>query len=168
MSKVNSFKCDICGEIYHVTEGVTNEFITIHKHCVSADEGEATSYKHICPTCEGTLRTFLDDPTLFDEQEEALHTAKTFNSKLKSMIRNLYVDVLRIIPCFHELDSVSDFEAIIDRIKEEHEDKKQLIRDLREDASEQSERINNQLWAIRILAGLLGACIGAALAQILM
>lgn len=165
MSKVNSFKCDICGEVYHVTEGVPNEYIIMHKHRVSADEGEVTSYEHICPTCEGNIRMLLDDPTLIDEQEETIDSTREFANKLRVSIRSLHRTIHGIFAVLPEDDI--EYEAAVKCAEEIFNDRKKQLNELSDVRDGLSNRINTQLWAIRILALLLGLCMGSALAQII-
>lgn len=137
--EIKSFKCDICGEVYHVAEEEQQEFLTIHKYCVCPDEGEVTSYKHICPGCTNYITAYINDPTI----KETQYKVRRAVSKLEDCLARL----LRSVSEFHPFWYGSGVEnpEYYDEITDD------IVRNIDELKESFEKRTRKQLWAIRVL-----------------
>lgn len=151
--EVKTFKCDICGEVYHVEEEVVDK-ITVYRDVVVNGELESIRYKHICPDCGKIINRFVNKPEIAEEArktrravhklEDCLHT---INNKL-FFLKSFWFGAGIEQPEYYD-DFTDDIVRKIDELKE------------------YKERSHKQMITIRVLVCLLGMCIGSALAQLI-
>ena len=89
MAEVKTYKCDICGEVYHVKEDDRNFIKIIHSKQAEEDEVEVTHYDHVCPYCGGEVVRFLDDPAIINNLMIEKGDAENFIRILEDIIKTL-------------------------------------------------------------------------------
>ena len=90
MAEVKTYKCDICGEVYHVGEDI-KAFMNI-EYARGTDENVyiEAKFNHICPECRNTICKCINKPKIIDE----LHEKTEDLAKIKHTLRN-YIDRLK-------------------------------------------------------------------------
>jgi rubredoxin len=86
MAEVKTYKCDICGNVYHVDDG-DEKLMTINYKVDSENEGK---FEHICDECMGMIHACLRDPDILDDNKKELDKVREEKGKLKSCIKELY------------------------------------------------------------------------------
>ncbi len=143
--EVKTFKCDICGEVYHVAEE-HNESVTMNVY--------GGTYNHLCPKCQGYIKAYITKPEIAEEARKARRAVSRLENCLSRIghqffpIRSFWYGEGIDIPEYY--DSYTD--TVMDEIDE--------LKDYK-------ERSRKQMIVIRVLGCLLGMCIGAALAQLI-
>jgi hypothetical protein len=88
MSKVESYKCDICGEVYHV-DHENHSFVIIHTGSANIDESSTKSFEHICPECCKNVNTYIDNPNIVHETNQKLYNETRARQKLEGCISKI-------------------------------------------------------------------------------
>lgn len=91
MAEVRSYKCDICGEVYHVEEGI-KEFMNI-AYARGTDENVyiEAKFDHICPDCRNTIRKCISNPKIIDELHENIDELLEKKHKLEDCLKKIRV-----------------------------------------------------------------------------
>lgn len=152
--EVKSYKCDICGTVYHVEE-CDPSFVVIETSELSDDILKQQRYTCLCPKCQSYIKEYIGNPAIAEKQYKNRRAVQ----KLEDCLRELYNKV----SSFHTFwyGAGVDAPEYYDGVKD------QIIEYIDEKNAEHEKRINTQLWTIRVLSCLLGICIGAALAQLI-
>ena len=96
MSNVRTFKCDICGKVYHVGENDV-PYMNIIREEYDKDDPmviHKTQYNHICPDCDDVISKVIANPGIIEELEndknEALHNLSGFKDLIYKIHNKLY------------------------------------------------------------------------------
>lgn len=65
MAEVKTYKCDICGEVYHEEENYKH-FMHIEDEYRTREEGSVKHYEHICPDCRENVCKCIDKPDIIN------------------------------------------------------------------------------------------------------
>ena len=144
--EVKSYKCDICGEVYHVNPN-TNDWVIVNVH--TKDKGD--TYEHLCPKCAGFIKGYILDPS----NEDILYNETRAIRRLETCLSGILHKFNRCRSFWYGrgIEDPEYYDCITDRIIED-------INDL--------ERSRDRLkcaikWLISIscvlLAGFIVACL---------
>ena len=89
MAEVKTYKCDICGQVYHVDENVEHGVMDL----TDVTSGDVEHYKHICNKCAGVIRRVVKDPNfigkLLESQNETVRDKRKYADLLTRIIRKI-------------------------------------------------------------------------------
>lgn len=148
--EVKSYKCDICGKVYHVEEDDPS-FVVIETSELSDDILKQQRYTCLCPKCQSYIKEYMGNPEIAETQ----YKRRRALSKLEDCIRSIFnrVSPFRSYWCGAGIENPEYFD--------------ELTEDIIKAIDERAEKYQKHMWVIRILSVLLGMCVGSALAQII-
>lgn len=95
MAEVKTYKCDICGEVYHVEELHIDSINIVHK-IMTKDEADSTYYKHICPHCQGVILEIIRNPDAIEKMDQEISELhEEANKKINKLYK--YSDNLEVM-----------------------------------------------------------------------
>lgn len=151
--EVKSYKCDICGKVYHV-DPETNDWVMITTSERNDDIVDQTNYDHLCPDCMKNIKAYINKPEI---AEEARKTRRAV-SKLEDCLHRISNRVFFLKSFW--------FGAGIDAPEHYDDFTDDIVKKI-DELAEYQERSRKQMIVIRVLAGVIGFFIGCALAQLL-
>lgn len=88
MAEVKTYKCDICGKVYHDDSLSTKYERIIIEHW---DDGEKTTdiYSDICTGCMHKIYEVIKEPDIIEDLEDKLRTKSMFVEQLESIIKSM-------------------------------------------------------------------------------
>lgn len=135
MAEVKTYKCDICGEVFHA-DGEYGDRIAMISEGLSKDEENLKRYNHLCPKCMETICNVIKEPGMVDELRGKIHTQFGEMNELKSLLHQLCIAVGAVLPYGVYSPDSTDYEVSVgdamDRIKvlkcEKHDLNEQLLK----------------------------------------
>lgn len=110
MAEVKTYKCDICGEVYHV-EDELNECVTIVHEICEEDGRDIDYYKHICPHCRGVILEIIRNPDAIEKMDARMDelsadasSKRTYSYRLENLIKELRDDICGWVCWYGEYD----------------------------------------------------------------
>lgn len=88
MSEVKTYKCDVCGKVYHVDENY-GTCMTIFDESIDEDSRHITGYEHICPDCTEVINKVIGNPGIIDDLKEKANIRYRNASAMEQRIRDL-------------------------------------------------------------------------------
>ena len=89
MAEVKTYKCDVCGEVFHA-DGEYGHRIAIISEGLSKDEENLKRYNHLCPKCTGTIVNVIEDPDVIRDLEKEVHTKVKYIDGYVSLLGSIY------------------------------------------------------------------------------
>ena len=86
MAEVKTYKCDICGKVYHVDDN-DEKVMTINYKVDNENEGK---FEHICNKCMSMIHQFILDPNYMDCLKEDLGKNVELKHKFASCVSDIY------------------------------------------------------------------------------
>ena len=108
MAEIKTYKCDICGGVYHYDKNDYNNMV-----CVTDRFAE---YHHICEKCSENIRKVIEDPKAFEKLSENMKTELRGRLEYKHALGVVYMKTTRDMFPFHDPEQLA--EKIIDKFKE--------------------------------------------------
>lgn len=84
MAEVLTYKCDVCGKVYHV-DGDNQQRMVI----VNNAPNDEKHYNHICPKCIANVEHLLKKPDEHNNREAILDTARRYAYRLEYLIKDI-------------------------------------------------------------------------------
>jgi hypothetical protein len=114
MAEVKSYKCDMCGKVYHRDENDKSWMRIVYNP--TDDEVKRFDYEHICPECERTIGSVIHDPDIIKNYKESLKDAEKNLSGFKRLFTKIH-DKLYPLLSMHSLwTSVNDPDYYEERV----------------------------------------------------
>jgi hypothetical protein len=115
MAEVLTYKCDVCGKVYHV-DGDNQQRMVI----VNNAPNDEKHYNHICPKCIANVECLLKNPDECSNREAKLNTVRRYAYRLEYLIKDISDSVCgcRCWYGFNESFSEPEYEFFKDAIND--------------------------------------------------
>lgn len=80
MAEIKTYRCDICGKVYHSDEVKTEVVLAI-----KPESEDAKSYDHICNECLCILSLLLADPNVIKEEWRKRDESNAYGYELEHL-----------------------------------------------------------------------------------
>ena len=90
MAEVKTYKCDICGKVYHVDENVEHRVMDLAGITNGDESRDVKHYEHICEECAGKIRRVIEDPKVFEELDEKICEQLKEKYHYKSLLDRIF------------------------------------------------------------------------------
>ena len=118
MAEVKTYKCDICGEIYHREENDTH-FMTIVEQPLDEDTTKRFEYQYICDDCMDNVHRIIDNPKILDNMISANDDYRGYISGYKNHIRRIHDTIFKYRSFWDISNNPNDYDTYIDNVIEE-------------------------------------------------
>lgn len=90
MAEVKTYKCDICGEVYHVDDSQENRVMDLADITNGNKSRDVKHYEHICDKCAGEIRSIIRNPELLSELYKESKLYRELAVEYAGYLRDVY------------------------------------------------------------------------------
>jgi uncharacterized protein Usg len=145
MAEVKTYKCDICGKVYHREEN-EDHFMTITHQPLDGEKEEKFEYQYLCDGCIRNVHEVIDNPELLKHMREHNDRFKRYISGYKDIISKIHYKLNKFASFWQNLDDPEHYMHYVDDFVNNY--------NALEAAYERGKKILR--WASGILGGVIG------------